>query len=163
MFRRNKQKTNRNSLIESILWNFLENFGLFLFVSKQFCLLLLFRYRFETPNYFVLFSLNKPKPNRNRSCFGLFRFEPNFMFVSMTPQEWGLTKSFLGILESKLVCRAIFFRQWSVLKLVLVFCRCACSSTAIQTANAIFAVPISSMILSEGMVFNYALYTFMIM
>jgi hypothetical protein len=51
MFRlnRNKQKTNRNSLIESIFWYFYENLGLFRFFSKQFCCFLrLFRYRFET-------------------------------------------------------------------------------------------------------------------
>ncbi len=33
---RNKQKTNRNSLIESIFWNFYENSGLFWFVSVSF-------------------------------------------------------------------------------------------------------------------------------
>jgi hypothetical protein len=45
----------------------------------------LFRYRFETPkqtktnqNVLFLVSQNKPKQNRNRSCFGLFRFELNF-------------------------------------------------------------------------------------
>ncbi len=38
----NKQKTNRNSLIESIFWDFKENLGLFRFVSKQFCLFQLF-------------------------------------------------------------------------------------------------------------------------
>ena len=50
MFRlnRNKQKTNRNSLIESIFWYFSENLGLFRFDSKQFGLLRLFQYRFET-------------------------------------------------------------------------------------------------------------------
>ncbi len=46
---RNKQKTNPSSFIESIFWDFSENFGLFQFVSKQFCLFQLFRYRFETP------------------------------------------------------------------------------------------------------------------
>ncbi len=48
MFRlnRNKQKTNRNILVESIFWYFSENFGLFRFGSKQFCLFQLFRYRF---------------------------------------------------------------------------------------------------------------------
>jgi hypothetical protein len=33
---RNKENTNRNSLIESIFWHFNENFGLFRFVSKHF-------------------------------------------------------------------------------------------------------------------------------
>jgi hypothetical protein len=37
-------------------------------------------------NFLFLVSQNKPKHNRNRSCFGLFRFEPNFfLFVSRTP------------------------------------------------------------------------------
>jgi hypothetical protein len=37
-----------NSLIESIFWYFSEILGLFRFVSKQFCLFQLFRYRFAT-------------------------------------------------------------------------------------------------------------------
>jgi hypothetical protein len=51
----------------------------------------LFRYRFETlPKqtkiFLFLVSRNKPKHNRNRSCFGLFRFEPKFfLFVSRAP------------------------------------------------------------------------------
>ena len=72
------------SLREIIFWFF---FGLFRSVSKQFCLFRLFRYRFETPkqtetneNYYFLVSRNKPKQTRNRSCFGLFRFEPNYYF-----------------------------------------------------------------------------------
>jgi len=67
---------------------FSDNFGMFRSVSKQFCLFRLFRYRFETPkqtetneNYYFLVSRNKPKQTRNRSCFGLFRFEPKFIFV----------------------------------------------------------------------------------
>ncbi len=31
--------------------------------------------------FFILVSRNKPKQTRNRSCFGLFRFEPKFIFV----------------------------------------------------------------------------------
>jgi hypothetical protein len=69
-------------LKESIFGYFSEYFGLFWFVSKQFCLFRLFRYRFETPkqtqtnqNFLILVSQNKPKHNRNRSCFGLFWFE----------------------------------------------------------------------------------------
>jgi hypothetical protein len=60
-------------------------FDLFRFVSKQFCLFRLFLYRFETPKQTEIFwffvSRNKPKQTRNRSCFGLFRFEPKFIFV----------------------------------------------------------------------------------
>ncbi len=89
---RNKQKTNRNSLMESIFCFFSENLGLFRFVLKQFCLFRLFWYRFETPkqtetNQKILFlvSSSKPKHNRNRSCFGLFRFEQTFfLFDSRT-------------------------------------------------------------------------------
>jgi hypothetical protein len=33
------------------------------------------------PKFFVLVSRNKPKQTRNRSCFGLFWFEPKFIFV----------------------------------------------------------------------------------
>ncbi len=60
-------------------------FGLFRFVTKQFYLFRLFRFRFETPkqteNVLFLVSRNKPKQTRNRSCFGLFRFEPKLIFV----------------------------------------------------------------------------------
>ncbi len=59
-------------------------FGLFQFVTKQFCLFRLFRYRFETLKQTDLLfwvSRNKPKQTRNRFCFGLFRFEPKFIFV----------------------------------------------------------------------------------
>ena len=63
---RNKQKTHPNSLKESIFEYFSENLGLFRFFTKHFCL-------------FV--SRNKPKQTRNRSCFGLFRFEPKIIFV----------------------------------------------------------------------------------
>jgi hypothetical protein len=89
MFRldRNKQKTNRNScdsLIESIFWYFSENLGLFRFVSKQFCLFKLFRYRFETPKQieiFVIGFMNKPKHNRNRFCFCCFGSNVNFFLI----------------------------------------------------------------------------------
>ncbi len=46
---RNKQKTHTNSLKESIFGYFSENFGLFRFVKKHFCLFRLFQYRFKTP------------------------------------------------------------------------------------------------------------------
>jgi hypothetical protein len=58
-------------------------FRFFWFVSKQICLFLLFRNGSETPKQTetnrknnLLVSRNKPKMNRNRLCFGLFRFEP---------------------------------------------------------------------------------------
>ncbi len=84
---RNKQKTHPNSLKESIFW-YLGYLGLFRFVMKQICLFRLFRYRFETPKQTEIFCFwfhktnrNKPKQTQNRSCFGLFRFEPKFIFV----------------------------------------------------------------------------------
>jgi hypothetical protein len=33
------------------------------------------------PKFLFLVSRNKPKQTRNRSCFGLFQFEPKFIFV----------------------------------------------------------------------------------
>ncbi len=102
MFRlnRNKQKTYPNSLKESIFGLFLENVGLFpfvsvccetvLFVSKQFCLFRLFRYRFETPKQTERFSFWFHETNRNKRetdlvsvCFGSNR--NLFWFVSRTP------------------------------------------------------------------------------
>jgi hypothetical protein len=63
-------------------------FGLFRFVSKQICLFRLFRNGSKTPKQTetnrkntLLVSRNKPKINRNRLCFGLFRFEPKKKFV----------------------------------------------------------------------------------
>ncbi len=91
MFRsnRNKQKTNRNSLIQSIFWYFSDYLGLFRFDSKQFCLFRLFRYRFETPKQTENFSFWFHETNRNTTatdlvsvCFSLNR---NFFFVSRTP------------------------------------------------------------------------------
>ncbi len=38
------------------------------------------------PKFLFFVSRNKPKHNRNRSCFGMFRFQPTFFFfVSRTP------------------------------------------------------------------------------
>jgi hypothetical protein len=63
-------------------------FRFFRFVSKQICLFRLFRNGFETPKQTEtnrknqsLVSQNKPKNNRNRLSFGLFRFEPKKKFV----------------------------------------------------------------------------------
>ncbi len=42
--------------------------------------------------FFLMVSRNKPKQTRNRSCFGLFRFEPKFIFVCF---EDTLTLSFI--------------------------------------------------------------------
>jgi hypothetical protein len=49
-------------------------FGLFRFVSKQFCLFRLFRYRFETPKQTEIFCFWFHETNRNL-----------FLFVSRTP------------------------------------------------------------------------------
>ncbi len=108
MFRlkQNKQITNRNSFIESIVWYFSENLGLFRFVSKQFCLFQLFQYRFKgsktNRKFWFLVSRNKPKQNRNRSWFGLFQvtskqhqchLQPLFhnispLFVTSKQHQW---------------------------------------------------------------------------
>jgi hypothetical protein len=70
----NKQKTRPNSLKESIFGYLSENFGLFRFVTKQFCLFRLFRYRFETPKqteiFLFLVSRNKPEKDLVSFCFG---------------------------------------------------------------------------------------------
>ncbi len=86
-----RTKTNRRTT--QTVWKgayfifgyFSENLGLFWFVSKQLCLFRLFRYRFETSkqtetnlDFLFLVSRNKPKHNRNGSCFGLNR---NFSLV----------------------------------------------------------------------------------
>jgi hypothetical protein len=65
-------------LIENVFWRF------FWFVLTKFCLFRLFRYQSETPkqtekNVFLVLQ-NKPKNNRNRLSFGLFRFEPKRKF-----------------------------------------------------------------------------------
>ncbi len=66
-------------------------FGLFRFVTKQFCLFRLFRYRFETPKQTEIFSFWFHETNRNKRetdlvsvCFGSNRNK--FLFVSRTPQ-----------------------------------------------------------------------------
>ncbi len=58
-------------------------FGLFRFVTKQFCFGCFdigSKHRSKT-NFLFLVSRNELKQTRNRSCFGLFRFEPQFFFV----------------------------------------------------------------------------------
>jgi hypothetical protein len=90
MFRlnRNKQKIHPNSLKESIFGYFSENLGL-LFVwfgllrNRSVCFSCFdigSKHR-KNRNFLFLVSRNKPKQTRNRSCFGLFRFEPKFIFV----------------------------------------------------------------------------------
>ncbi len=65
---------------------FSENLGLFWFVTKQFCLFQLFRYRFEIRNtetnriFLFLVSRNKPKQTQNRYCFGLFLVRTEIFF-----------------------------------------------------------------------------------
>ncbi len=69
---------------------FFRFFGLFRFVTKQFCLFRLFRYRFETPKQTEIFSFwfhetnrNKREPDLVSVCFGSNR--NLFLFVSRTP------------------------------------------------------------------------------
>jgi hypothetical protein len=90
MFRlkRNKQKAHPDSLKERIFEYFSENLGLFRFVSvcyetDLFVSVVSIMVRNTEANriFSFLVSRNKPKQTRNRSCFGLFRFEPKFIFV----------------------------------------------------------------------------------
>jgi hypothetical protein len=80
----NKQKTYPNSLKESIYGYFSENVGLFRFVTNSpvcfGCFGIGSKHR-NKPKFLFLVSRNKLEQTRNRSCFGLFRFEPNFIFV----------------------------------------------------------------------------------
>jgi hypothetical protein len=76
--------------IESIFRYFTENSGLFQFVSKQFCLFRLFRYRFETPkqtekNLFWFHETNRNKRETDlvSVCFGSNR--NIYFFISRTP------------------------------------------------------------------------------
>ena len=85
---RNKQKTHPNSLKESIFGYFSENLGLFRFVSVCYETVLFVsvvsiqvRKTETNRNFLFLVSRIKPKQTRNRSCFGLFRFEPKIIFV----------------------------------------------------------------------------------
>ncbi len=73
---RKKSNCFEDPLMENVCWRF------FRFVSTKFCLFRLFRYRSETPKQTetnwkksLWVSRNKPKNNRNRLSFGLFRFE----------------------------------------------------------------------------------------
>jgi hypothetical protein len=85
---RNKQNTHPNSLKESIFGYFSENLGLFRLVSVCYETVLFVsvvsmqvRKTETNRNFLLLVSRNKPKQTRNRSCFGLFRFEPKIIFV----------------------------------------------------------------------------------
>jgi hypothetical protein len=77
MFRlnRNKQKTNRNGLIESLFWYFSENLGLFRNVLKQFCLFWLFQYiglKHRNKTKFYVFGFTKQTETQLKQI--LFRF-----------------------------------------------------------------------------------------
>jgi hypothetical protein len=43
-------------------------------------------------NFLLLVSRNKPKQTRNRSCFGLFRFEPKIIFVCFEDTLGGMSR-----------------------------------------------------------------------
>ena len=75
------------------IWVFSENLGLFRFVTKQFCLFRLFRYRFETPKQTEFLSFWFHETNRNKRetdlvsvCFGSNRI----FFFSRTPEPEGI-------------------------------------------------------------------------
>ncbi len=83
-----KQKTHLNRLNESTFGYFFENLVLFRIVSvcyetDLFVSVVSIKVRNTETNRNILFlvSRNKPKQTRNRSCFGLFRFEPKYFFV----------------------------------------------------------------------------------
>jgi hypothetical protein len=99
--RKSKPKNSRNRLsfglfrfeprkkINGFEYPLIDNFlgEFFWFVSRKFCLFRLFRYWSETPKQTktnqkkcFLVLRNKPKKNRNRLSFGLFRFEPKKIF-----------------------------------------------------------------------------------
>jgi len=82
-----KQKTHLNRLNESTFGYFSENLMLFRIVSvcyetDLFVSVVSIKVRNTETNRNILFlvSRNKPKQTRNRSCFGLFRFEPKYFF-----------------------------------------------------------------------------------
>jgi hypothetical protein len=110
MFRlnRNKQKTNRKSLIRAYILQFFYRkcmcFSVFSVFFSVFLVFFGFLFRCfgcfasipkqtvsidpkqteDPPKQFkreYIWVLNKPKQTRNRSCFGLFRFEPKIIFV----------------------------------------------------------------------------------
>ena len=75
-------------------------FGLFRFVSKQFCLFRLFRYGFETPKQTEILCFWFHETNRNKRetdlvsvCFGSNR--NLFLFVSRTPYPEGRTSTLI--------------------------------------------------------------------
>jgi hypothetical protein len=89
------QKINcfEDPLMENVFWRF------FRVVSKKFCLFRLFWYWSETPKQTetnrkkcFLVSRNKPKNNRNRLSFGLFRFEPKkiWLFRGHSNHNWSV-------------------------------------------------------------------------
>jgi hypothetical protein len=101
----NKQKTRPSSFKESIYGCFSENLGLFRFVTKQFCLFRLFRYRFKTPKQTKIFNFWFHKTNRNKRetdlvsvCFGsnqvyfcLFRGHPTgALYSASSYNNWQL-------------------------------------------------------------------------
>ncbi len=48
--------------------------------------------------FFFLVTRNKPKQTQNRSCFGLFRFEPKFIFVCFEDTlVWSTSPIFIPI------------------------------------------------------------------
>ncbi len=82
------RRPTQNSSKESIFGYFSKNSGLFRFVSvcyetDLFVSVVLIQVRNTDTNWIFKFlvSRNKPKQTRNRSCFGLFRFKPKFLFV----------------------------------------------------------------------------------
>ncbi len=85
---------------------FSENLGLFRFVSVWYETVLFVsvvsiqvRNTETNRNFLLLVSRNKPKQTRNRSCFGLFRFEPKFIFVCFEDTLVGRGGNCIGAVE----------------------------------------------------------------
>jgi hypothetical protein len=83
-----------------------ENLGLFRFVSVCYETVLfvsvvsiLVRNTETNRNFLLLVSRNKPKQTRNRSCFGLFRFEPKFIFVCFEDTLLQINRTKINVLN----------------------------------------------------------------
>jgi hypothetical protein len=83
---RNKQKTHPKQVKREYIWVFFRKFRVVVSVCYETVLFvsvvsIWVRNTETNRNFWFLFSRNKPKQTRNRSCFGLFRFEPKIIFV----------------------------------------------------------------------------------
>jgi hypothetical protein len=82
-FNRNKQKTNRNSLIESIFWYFYENLGLFRFFSVCFDFFDIGSKHRNKPNFFVFGFTKQTKTKPKQILFQFVSFQTE-IFVCLS-------------------------------------------------------------------------------